>query len=231
MKASMINKATNNPRQMSQEEKKTLHNSMQTFGDISSFVFNKRTNELVGGNHRWDELLKIYPEETISFKQIGNTEFNMIMSGKEFTGYLLRIVDWDEAFAKAANISANSKLMMGHFTKDLDVYLDDIELDLDMDFLKGLRLDELRIDIKGDKELKMTKKDIDIFDDAQELDEDIDFDFDDIEEKEDPQQYKAEKSSSISIELDGTYEKGKLYDDLIIFLNEKNYKYKSIGLL
>lgn len=226
-----VKKSKNNPRVMSQEEKNTLETSMQTFGDISSFVLNERTGELVGGNHRWDSLVKAFPEDTIEFQPVEGTDLNLIMSNNKFTGFTIRFVDWDESFAKAANIAANSRLMMGHFTKEIDNYLKDIEVDFDMDFMKGLRLDELRIDIKDDKEITMTKKDVDIFDNASEIeDDDIDFDFGDLE-NEDPQQYKQEKSSSISIELVEAYDKSKLYDDLLEFLNSKHYKFNSIALL
>lgn len=225
-----VKKAKNNPRVMSQEEKNTLETSMQTFGDISSFVLNERTGELVGGNHRWDSLIKVFPEDTIEFQPVEGTDLNLIMSNNKFTGFTIRFVDWDESFAKAANIAANSRLMMGHFTKEIDNYLKDIEVDFDMDFMKGLRLDELRIDIKDDKEITMTKKDVDIFDNADHLD-DEDFDFDFEEDEKDPQQYKTEKSSSITIELSDSYEKGKLYDDLVEFLHSKEYKFSSIALL
>lgn len=140
-----IKPAPYNPRDITKEELRGLRVSMKKFGDISGIVFNKKSGNLVGGHHRWEELEEEYGDlEVIHLKG----EFHLISSkSKGFTGYMMRVVDWDTSTEKAANVTANSPTISGEFnTQLLTTVLDEIQLDLGEDFA-ALRLPELAFSI------------------------------------------------------------------------------------
>ena len=81
-----------------------------------------------------------------------NLEFNLLSDDKhsiiadgEDTGFILRVVEWDESKEKAANVTANSHTVEGIFTEDLQNVLEDIKIGIDDDLFGDLRLDELDI--------------------------------------------------------------------------------------
>jgi len=146
-----IHKCSYNPRTMDEKTKGALKKSIETFNDISGIVWNKRTSELVGGNHRWDALVSQFGEG-LKFQELefeGAEDRSLIMDADDnFTGYILRVVDWDEAKEKAANIAANSQKLAGEFTADLDDILLNIEgSDFDSSLFTDLRLDEMQFNI------------------------------------------------------------------------------------
>ena len=146
MDVSKIKKAPYNPRIMSKESKKALSKSVDKFGDISGIVINERTSNIIAGNHRWDKLTSKYGKKLRFIQLDENGEFCLIMHKNESTGFIARFVDWDLETEKAANITANSDLISGEFTSDLQIILDDIAPTL-MDDFEELRLDELAIDL------------------------------------------------------------------------------------
>lgn len=149
MKISDIKKASYNPRKMNKEARAALRHSLQSFDDISGIVVNQRTGNIIAGNHRWEELLKHYGKKNVSLTKL-TEDFYSLDTKEKATGFLIRIVDWDEAKEKAANITANNDLIQGEFTSGLQNILSDLQkLDFpEMDF-SGLRLDELKIDLNG----------------------------------------------------------------------------------
>lgn len=142
---STIKPAGYNPRKITEEERWGLHNSMNKFDDISGIVFNKRTGRLIGGHHRWDKL----KQECDDLKIVHILdEFNAIYDSDNFTGYMIRIVDWDEATEKAANVTANSHTISGKFDLDiLPTLLEEIR-EINPEDFSDLRMDILEKDLK-----------------------------------------------------------------------------------
>jgi len=52
MELTDIKSAGYNPRTITDEQLKMLNKSLQTFGDLSGIVYNRRTGNLVGGHQR-----------------------------------------------------------------------------------------------------------------------------------------------------------------------------------
>jgi hypothetical protein len=162
MKISEIKKAPYNPRKMSKDAREALKKSLESFDDISGIVINKTSGNILAGNHRWETLSKQHGKNNLELKQVNGEYYSLDAKGTP-TGFLVRIVEWDEAKEKAANISANNDLIQGEFTQGLQEVLADLEdLKFDMELFTDLRLDELQIDLDG-------------------IDEDLDWDDDKID--------------------------------------------------
>lgn len=140
-----------NPRVMDDKAAAALEHSMSEFNDISGITWNKRTSNIVTGHHRWQNLINIYGIEKLQFTQLSEDKYS-IFTGDKDTGFILRVVDWDEAKEKAANITANSQKVEGTFTNELQGVLDDIKMDMDDELFGNLRLDELNVSIADDKD-------------------------------------------------------------------------------
>lgn len=134
-----VHKAKYNPRTMGAASKEALKGSLKTFSDISGIVVNQTTGNILSGNHRWEQLCNIYGESTIHIVPVYG-EFNAVMSDADFTGFMMRVVNWEIEKEKAANVAANSPMIAGEFTSDLQSVLMDIQ-----DY-KGIDFDELRFD-------------------------------------------------------------------------------------
>ena len=114
-----INPAKYNPRKMNDESRRGLKNSMEKFKDISGIVYNKRTKSLIGGHQRWGELREKYGTN-LKINHVKDEFFSIDDSvSNNFTGYLMRVVDWDKSEEKVANITANTHTIAGEW--DLEV--------------------------------------------------------------------------------------------------------------
>jgi hypothetical protein len=142
-----FHKADYNPRMLGANAKAALKTSIQTFDDISGIVVNKRTGNVLAGNHRWTELCNLHGESTLEVAHLAG-EFHQILTSGEPTGFLMRIVDWELAKEKAANIAANSQMIAGEFTSDLQSLLLDVQ-DYLGDTFEDLRFDEISIDMSA----------------------------------------------------------------------------------
>lgn len=156
LKPTDLTPAEYNPRVMTKKSKEALAVSMETFNDISGITYNERTGNIVGGHHRWDKILEDYggPKE-LKFRRIKGTDRYLICdTDNEFTGYLLRVVDWDEGMEKAANVTANSHAVEGEFTADLQDVLSDIReaTDIPDELFEELRLDDLEVNLEEDED-------------------------------------------------------------------------------
>jgi hypothetical protein len=141
LKVSDLKPADYNPRLMDSDTKEALKTSMKEFSDISGITWNRTTGNIVTGHHRWANLLDLYGEGNLDFKPLTKTRFAIINKAeKEDTGFVLRVVEWDEVREKAANITANSTKLSGNFTAELDAILEDIKPHLDHRLLNDLRL-------------------------------------------------------------------------------------------
>lgn len=159
-----IKKSNYNPRVMSRDARVALRKSLESFNDISGIVVNTTTGNLVSGNHRWDELCQIHDEKNLSLREVTPDIFS-IDAKKKATGFILRTVKWPLSKEKAANIAANSDLLMGEFTSGLQGILDELFDDNELDInLEDLRFEELSIDTSA-------------------LDDDLDLDDESVREK------------------------------------------------
>lgn len=133
-----LDPAPYNPRTISDDAFDGLGYSLEAFGDISGIVFNRRTRHLVAGHQRVRALYEKHGNLAIKGGEIRTP------GGEVFR---LRVVDWDEAKEKAANVAANSQLLAGEFTSDLSMVIGDVNLELG-DLAVQLRFDDLQLDIE-----------------------------------------------------------------------------------
>jgi hypothetical protein len=145
MDINKIRKAPYNPRKMSAASKKALKKSLDEFEDISGITINERSGNIVGGNHRWELLVKKFGRENLSTQELSEG-FYLLKANNKSTGFLIRVVDWDLDKEKSANITANSDLISGEFTADLQNVLEDLSLSVDSEIFNELRLSDLKID-------------------------------------------------------------------------------------
>ena len=124
----------NNPRTITPEAQAGLTHSLESFGDISGIVWNRRSGTLVAGHQRVEALRAKHGAA-------------LHLDGGELvapTGerYRIRVVDWPEAKARAALVAANHAGIQGEWTGQLPALLADIELTLPTDF-EALHLADL----------------------------------------------------------------------------------------
>lgn len=136
-----------NPRVFSEKADRALKKSMGEFNDISGITWNKTTANIVGGHHRWDNLVHDYGIDNLKFKQVAGTDRHLINYNKEFTGYILRVVEWTVDKELAANVTANSHTVEGTFTAELQDILEDIKDDLEDGLYDALGFDELEVNL------------------------------------------------------------------------------------
>ena len=119
-----------NPRTISSEAMDGLRDSMYVFGDLSGFVWNKRTGNIVCGHQRkaaigdldcseieWSDEIKV--ELGAKHGRFKSVERNGQFRSKDGTAFGVRMVDWPEEFEKSANILANDRRIQGHWHTDL----------------------------------------------------------------------------------------------------------------
>ena len=239
MKLSQIKKSKVNPRKMTKEAKKGLRGSMEQFGDISGIVFNENPeiDELVGGNHRWKELLTMYDKKSLELKQLGDTEFFAVYSYDEFTSYTIRMVNWDKKKHEAAKLTANNQHIAGFFTQEVDKILDEIK---DLDFFPDINLGELYIDTPLDDvvEPKSTLKENEESSDEDFFSNDEDFDFSEEgfaepTEVEEEVSLDARKANKIEVNILLSNESGIILSDLNSELTKilgKNHKVEFMNI-
>lgn len=128
-----------NPRQITDEAAEGLSVSLEKFGDISGIVWNQRTGHLVCGHQRVDQLRKRWG---ISLR-LEDGEITVPNGNR----YPVRVVDWDEATERAANVSANNPLIAGDFDETLPAILEQLAQD-DEELFDSLRFDDLRDSIE-----------------------------------------------------------------------------------
>ena len=131
-----LKSAPYNPRSISPEAIEGLKASLHEFGDISGLVWNARTGHLVTGHQRLRALKEKHGAESLRL-QDGAV---VTPTGERFP---VRVVDWPETKEKAANVAANSGLLMGDFTPAVLPVLEEIHVTLPK-IASAIRLDELR---------------------------------------------------------------------------------------
>ncbi len=123
-----------NPRRISPEAALALTQSLISFGDLSGITWNAQTGNLVCGHQRMNSLRGKYGDKL------------RLDEGAIFTPdgqmFAIRVVDWDEATERVANLAANNPHMAGEFTGDVTQMLKELEAAGEEQFSK-LRLDTL----------------------------------------------------------------------------------------
>ena len=153
MKIEDLVAASYNPRTITAEALGGLKISVRELGDISGIVWNKRSGQLVCGHQR----IKALKEEFGDALQMDNG-FILTPKGDQFS---IRVVDWDEAKERLANVMANNRHIMGDFTKDAIGLVQGLNVDFP-DLSEGMQLSELLSDLQLEfPEKKTGKKDPD----------------------------------------------------------------------
>ncbi len=129
-----------NPREISPEALAGLKSSIKSFGDLSGIVFNLNTSQLVTGHQRLTSLREEHGEGLeIVVDEKANRFLIKIPGAEDFVG---RLVRWPLSRQRMANIAANSPLISGEFTSDLDAQLRQIRAGDDKMF-EALRFEGL----------------------------------------------------------------------------------------
>lgn len=153
MQISDLVAAPYNPRTITAEAMNGLKASIRELGDISGIVWNKTTGHLVCGHQRVEALkgefgtgLKIEEDSIVTPK------------GDRFA---IRVVEWDEAKERLANVMANNPHVMGDFTRDALDLVNDLNVEFP-DLSEGMQLAELLSELKLEfPEAKKGKRDPD----------------------------------------------------------------------
>lgn len=117
-----------NPRAIGDRALDGLRASIDRFGLVEPIVWNERTGHVIGGHQR----LKV-----LQAKGVEETE--------------VVVVDLPEAEEKALNVTLNNPNIQGHFTKGLQVVLDEVKIEVPGMFVE-LQLDDLHIEVPADGE-------------------------------------------------------------------------------
>lgn len=100
-----------NPRKLSEEQHKILQHNLEIYGDLSGFVFNTITGNLVGGHQRQKSLPPDSEIEIITRydlpTQTGTTAEGFIKAKTTGERFAYREVAWPPDREMAANIAAN----------------------------------------------------------------------------------------------------------------------------
>lgn len=99
-----------NPRKISKHDFKSLVDSIGNFGDMSGLVFNRRTNNIVGGHQRKEAYTekggRIELTETLEApNEVGTVARGYVIIGTE--KFVYRVVDWPLEKERIANLAAN----------------------------------------------------------------------------------------------------------------------------
>ena len=135
-----------NPRSITPEALAGLQESLASFGDLSGITWNRRTGQLVCGHQRLDALRQKYGKQlTLDPGQgVGATA---VLRTKDGKGFPVRVVDWEPAKQRMANLAANNPHIAGEFTDAAQAQLAGL-LAEEEELFKSLRLDELAVDVK-----------------------------------------------------------------------------------
>lgn len=100
-----------NPRRISARAALGLRASLERFADIAGIVFNARTRQLVCGHQRVAQLRSLG-----AVLQVSGDDHAIVLGDRRWP---VRVVDWDHGTETAANLAANSPLIMGEFDPSL----------------------------------------------------------------------------------------------------------------
>lgn len=108
---SVLTAAEYNPRSISSHDAQALFDAIGKFGDMSGLVFNRRTNNIVGGHQRKEQYQRhggrIEISETLDEpNEVGTVARGYVIIGTE--KFVYRVVDWPTEKEKLANVATNN---------------------------------------------------------------------------------------------------------------------------
>lgn len=112
IKLTQIEPADYNPRTITEEAKKKLRNSIETFGLVEPIIINVNNNRIVSGHQRYDILLDMLMESD----NLAEREFDYLV--KDDYGYIFdfnQLQIKNEDYEKALNIVLNNTNLMGDY--------------------------------------------------------------------------------------------------------------------
>jgi DNA modification methylase len=124
----MLRANERNPRKISAEQKRMLKAALAEFGDLGGFVFNRRTQRLVGGHQRQsvipaDSKIKILRQYSTPSRTGTMAEGFVTAHGERFS---YREVEWTEKRERMAMVAANK--IQGEFDDSkLPILLSDLD--------------------------------------------------------------------------------------------------------
>lgn len=107
-----IEPADYNPRTITDEAKKKLRNSIETFGLVEPIIINTKNNRIIGGHQRYQILLDLCMEND----NLAEKEYDYLV--KDDYGFIFdsdKLVIENEDYEKALNIVLNNTNLMGDY--------------------------------------------------------------------------------------------------------------------
>ncbi|MBQ6345139.1 MAG: ParB N-terminal domain-containing protein [Methanobrevibacter sp.] len=107
-----IEPADYNPRTITEEARKKLRNSIETFGLVEPIIINTKNNRIIGGHQRYQILLDMLMESD----NLAEREFDYLV--KDDYGYIFdfnQLQIKNEDYEKALNIVLNNTNLMGDY--------------------------------------------------------------------------------------------------------------------
>ena len=107
-----IEPADYNPRTITEEAKKKLRNSIETFGLVEPIIINTKNNRIIGGHQRYQILLDMVMEDD----NLAEKEYDYLI--KDDYGFIFdsnKLVIENEDYEKALNIVLNNTNLMGDY--------------------------------------------------------------------------------------------------------------------
>lgn len=122
-----------NPRRkMTEDESQGLRRSLEKHGDVSGITYNRRTGRLVCGHQRVREL-----------RALGAVMRNGVIRTPQGGEFPVRVVDWDEAQEKEANVTANNRHIASDWDESLDGLLRELQGSMGEEEFGAAQLDKL----------------------------------------------------------------------------------------
>ena len=148
IKLTQIEPADYNPRTITEEAKKKLRNSIETFGLVEPIIINTKNNRIVSGHQRYDILLDMLMESD----NLAEREFDYLV--KDDYGYIFdfnQLQIKNEDYEKALNIVLNNTNLMGDYDyQKLGDLLNELEFNgFDLEFTGFDSFDIHEIEISG----------------------------------------------------------------------------------
>lgn len=148
MKLSELKQWDRNPRQISEDERVGLKESLSRFGDLSGITFNTRNESLVSGHERVERAKELCGGQDPEIVELSQDRGVFLIGNEQF---VVRFVDWDEETHAAANLAANSTFLAGKYTDDAVGLIESLG---DADMINNLRLDDLADSLLGERGFK-----------------------------------------------------------------------------
>lgn len=151
IKLTQIEPADYNPRTITEEARKKLRNSIETFGLVEPIIINTKNNRIVSGHQRYDILLDMLMESD----NLAEREFDYLV--KDDYGYIFdfnQLQIKNEDYEKALNIVLNNTNLMGDYNyQKLGDLLNELEFNgfnLEFTGFEDLNLNEGAFDFDVD---------------------------------------------------------------------------------